>query len=186
MGSAMGDSGPTGSPDSQLDSVAGTRPPHVEARPPVSVLPDWKRDLARKFSPLTALITGMIAVLAVRFAQFHINGTALVSADPELTMAIEAGVAILLSVIVMLMMPFQAVLTKLGYLAGMAIAIVGMHNAVHAAPPVFSLLFSQEWTDQVIAATAPSSIYMRGDTILLALPVSESKEKKMPTVLRLN
>ncbi|MEO0918705.1 MAG: hypothetical protein AAFY31_17295, partial [Pseudomonadota bacterium] len=138
----MSDTGPARSFHSRVNRVADARAPHDERKPEVSVLPDWKRDVARRLSPLIALVTGMGAVLAVRIAQFHINGSALVSDDPGMTMAIEAGVALLLSVIVMLLMPFQSALTKLGYLAGIAIALVAMHNAVHTVPLVFSLLFS--------------------------------------------
>lgn len=186
MSSPMGDTGPARSFESRLNRVADARAPYVESAPEVSVLPDWKRDVTQRLSPLTALIAGMFAVFAVRLAQYHINGTALVSSDPSLTMAVEAGVVILLSVIVMLLIPFKSAFTKLGYLAGIAIALVGMHNAVHAVPPIFSLLFSQSWTADVIAVTEPNSLYVRGDTIVLALPESKNAEKTMPTVLRMN
>lgn len=187
MSSPMGNAGPARSFQSRLNRVADARAPHEANQPDVSVLPNWKRDVAAKLSVPIALLTGTLAVFAVRLGQFHINGVTMISSTPEMTMAIEAGVVILLSVIVMLMMPSKSALVKLAYLAGIAIGLVAMHNAVHTAPPVFSLFFSDQWTTEVLAATEPNSIYFRGQSIpiLPELTASEAEPVK-PTVLRLN
>ena len=187
MSSPMGGAGPARSFQSRLNRVADARGPHDGASTKVSVLPNWKRDLLRKFSLPLAILAGALAVLAVRLGQFHINGVALVSNSPEMTMSIEAGVAVLLSVIVLLLMPFTSVLVKLGYLIGLALGLVAMHNAVHAAPGLFSLGFSPAWTTEVLAATEPNTLYVLGQSIdvIPEMPEKEPEPIK-PTILRLN
>ena len=59
-----------------------------------------------------------------------------------------------------------------------------MHNAVHKFPGTFSLLFSAEWTENVIASTEPNSLFVVDNVIPLALPKEE--EKSLPNVIRLN
>jgi len=186
MSSPMGDAGPARSFKSRLNRVEDVRAPHEAAKPEVSVLPDWKRDVARKLSLPFAIFAGAAAVFAVRLAQFHINGVALVSGTPEMTMAIEAGVALLLSVIVLLMMPLQSALVKIGFLAGLAIGLVAMHNAVHGAPWAFSLAFSSAWTSEVIAATEPKSLYVLGNSFVMPENMGRETEPVKPTILRLN
>ncbi|MEO1537145.1 MAG: hypothetical protein AAFR73_05385 [Pseudomonadota bacterium] len=159
---------------------------HAPAQAPVSVLPDWKKDVAAKVSVPFALLLGIVVIFFVRLAQFHINGNALITSAPDKTMAIEAGVALLLSVIVMLMMPTTSALAKLGYLVGLGIGLVFMHNAVHSMPTVFSLAFSSEWTESVVAMTEPSSVLFRGESIPIVLPTTGEEENVKPTVLRLN
>lgn len=186
MSSPMGNAGPARSFESRVNRVAGARAPHEASKQEVSVLPDWKREVLGKLSLPFAILAGAIAVFAVRLAQFHINGTALVSNTPEMTMAVEAGVVILLSVIVMLMMPSKTALVKLGYLAGITVGLVAMHNAVHNAPALFSLAFSPGWTAEVLAATEPNSLYFRGESIAVIPEIAADEESVMPTVLRLN
>lgn len=187
MSSPMGDAGPARSFQSRLNRVADARGPHEAEMPEVSVLPNWKREVAIKLSVPIALLSGVVAVLAVRLAQFHINGVALVSSTPEMTMATEAGVAVLLSVIVMLMMPFKSALVKIAYLTGIAIGLVTMHNAVHSVPALFSLAFSDQWTSEVIAATEPNTVYFLGEsTPLIPEIAGGDKEPVKPTILRLN
>jgi hypothetical protein len=62
-----------------------------------------------------------------------------------------------------------------------------MHNAVHAAPALFSLLFSPVWAAEVTAGTEPRSILIRGEVIPLTAPLEDEEEEKvLPTILRLD
>ena len=185
MSSPMGDTGPSRSFQSRLNRVENARGP-FDANSDVSVLPDWKRDVAAKAAAPFALVLGFCAVLAVRLGQFHINGSALISATPDQTMAIEAGIVLLFSVLFMLLMPHTRALVKVSYLAGVVVAILGMHNLVHGAKPVFSLAFSPAWSEMVVASTEPNSLLFRGQSIPLMPEIEEKKETVKPTILRLN
>ncbi|MEM6386528.1 MAG: hypothetical protein AAF718_09865 [Pseudomonadota bacterium] len=185
MSSPMGGTGPSRSFESRVNRVADARETDG-VRKEVSVLPDWKREVSRKLGIPIAMLFGAIAVLAVRIAQYHINGVALLSDAPDTTMAVEAGVVILLSVIVMLMMPATSAFAKLGYLVGVAICLVTMHNAVHIVPEAFSLAFSSEWSNQITAMTQPNSVLFRGESIPLLPEIAQTQDRTKPTVLRLN
>jgi len=41
---------------------------------------------------------------------------------------------------------------------GMVVAVFTMHMAVHAAPALFALVFSESWVAQVIRITDPTKI----------------------------
>ena len=150
----------------------------------VELLPNWKRDVYRKSGMLIALVVGMLMVVAVRAIRFHASGTALISDKPEITTAIEAGGAVVLSFLVFLLFPFRGLKYVILLLVGIGISVTTMHNVVHSKPDVFSMLFSPDWTARVVAETEPNSLYFLGKTTPL---VPEKKEeKKMPTVRRLN
>lgn len=184
MSSPMGQTGADRSFKSRVNRVEVAGAPFEQARAEISVLPDWKRDVAQKLEIPMAFLLGAIAVLIVRLIQFHQNGTALISATPDRTMAIEASAAVVLCIVAFLVLPFRGLPSLLAQFAGIAATIVLMHNVVHSAPGVFSLAFSPTWTEKVLASTEAKSIYFRGETIPIAPP--SSAEKKMPTVLRLN
>lgn len=184
MSSPMGQAGTDRSFKSRVNRVEAAGAPYEQSRAQVSVLPDWKREVAQKLELPMAFLLGAIAVFAVRLLLFHQNGTALISATPDRTMAVEASAAIVLCIVAFLVLPFRGLSSLLAHFTGVAATIVLMHNVVHGAPAVFSLAFSPTWTEEVLATTEAKSIYFRGETIPIAPP--SSAEKKMPTVLRLN
>ena len=109
---------------------------------------------------LTAILIGCLAVFAVRLALFHLTGSALIGFDPVITMALEMGTAIALSFLIFIFLPFEGLAARMGQITGVVIMMTLMHNAVHAAPGLFGTLFSKDWTESVIAATEPKSIYI--------------------------
>ena len=50
---------------------------------------------------------------------------------------------------------------------GIAIMLVAMHNLVWMMPEEFAMLYGQGYVDQVLTTTAPTSIFIRGETILI-------------------
>lgn len=219
-------SGPMGgTPDKgfqdRLARMQERRAPIEAARPHVDVLPDWKANVRYPASLVGLAFLGMFAVFFARYARFHLMGDTLSGESADFTMIIDAGLAALAAFMI-----FGAIgLTtrdssrsenqspfslqglgdnpmKLALVVGIAIMIGTMHNMVHKAPGVFSIIFSQEWTDDVIAYSAPGSIYYRGNYYvlfpeeevvveedvapaeLIEVPV-EPEEKVLPKVRRL-
>lgn len=162
---------------------------HVEAAPrggmypEVDLLPNWKRNIAAKSGWIAALSVGAVSVLIVRLVQYHYTGEALIGGSPAITMAVEAGGAIVLSFLAFLLFPYRGLKYVLLLVLGVMGSATAMHNAVHAEPGFFSLLFSEEWTAGVMEATTPNSLYVLGTVIELS---PEEEEKVLPTVLRLN
>lgn len=187
MSSPMGEAGPARSFQSRLNRVERARAPSEARKPAVSVLPDWKRDLARKSGIPAAILCGMVSVLVVRVIAFHTTGNAMISSTPDLTMALETAAAIALGLLFFTFLPFRGLATKLAQIAAVAVTITAMHNAVHAAPGLFSLLFSPVWAAEVTAGTEPRSILIRGEVIPLTAPLEDEEEEKvLPTILRLD
>ena len=178
-------SGPMAGPNQgfqdRLNRVAEIRAPYEAAKPEVSVLPDWKKDVAAKSGFLIAPLIGVLAVLLVRIGAFHTTGVAMVSDTPDATLAIEVGGAALISAAILLLTRYKWMTTMPVALAGIAVMAVFMHNSVHSMPSLYSLAFSTNWTEQVIEATEPKSVYFRGEVI----PLSAPDEKKAPTIRRL-
>ena len=181
MSSPVGDTGPARSFESRLNRVEDARAPHEDGKPEVSVLPDWRRDVAANSGILVAVLIGLLAVLAVRVGLFHFTGTAMLSDTPDITLVLEAGAASILAVAVLMFFPFNGLKFKLVELAAVAVMITAMHNLVHTVPGVFSLAFSPEWTANVLAQTEPKSILLRGEVIPLT-----TEEKVLPIVRRMN
>lgn len=179
MNSPIGDPGQVNTVGNRVESDRATASPKPR-RPEVSVLPDWKRELARKSGIPLAMLMGLLAVLAVRLGFYHYTGEAMLSDDPDLTMATETGAALIVAAAVFLVFPFDGVKYKMAQALAVVIAITGMHNLVHSAPGVFSLMFSPEWTAEVVDSTQPASVLFRGETTVLA-----ARERSMPTIRRL-
>ena len=216
-------SGPgTGTPDSgfkdRLNRMQERRAPIEAARPQVDVLPDWKENVRYPATLVGMAVLGMFAVFVVRYVRFHLMGGTLAGNDADITMIIDAGLAgvaafIIYSAVGLTMRDANRAergsmfsLNNLGdnpvkaaLVVGIAIMIGTMHNMVHSAPGLFGALFSEEWTEDVVAFSEPGSIYFRGNYFTV-LPQSEatiaddtapsgsgeaSEEKALPKVLRL-
>lgn len=161
--------------------------PRGGVHPHVDLLPNWKFEVAARSGWIVALAIGALAVLAVRVGLFRYTGSALISDTPAITTAVEAGGAVVLSFLAFLLVPYRGAKYVFLLLVGIAISMTTMHNAVHRAPTAFSLMFSKNWTDNVIASVETPSLYLVGQVIPLVPPEEEVEEVKvLPPVLRLN
>ncbi|NNE88205.1 MAG: hypothetical protein HKN27_09025 [Silicimonas sp.] len=166
----------------RLNRVAEVREPREAARQPVSVLPDWKAAFVGPVGIGLAVLVGMLSVVAVRIAFFHINGAAMIGANPNVMMAMEAAAALFASFLVFLILPYKGAMYNFLQFLGVVVMISMMHNLVHKAPGVFSLAFSPQWTQTVTTVTEPNSFFVRGQSVPF---IKEPKaEKTMPKVRR--
>lgn len=161
----------------RLNRVAERRAPHEAERPEIEVLPDWKENARGPAGILAAILVGILAVVIVRIARFHVMGVALVSDSPDLTLAIEMAASLLLSFMIFLLLPWKGIQYRFLQFAGVALMALTMHNMVHSAPGLFRLAFSPEWTDRVLAETEPSSMYVRGHSVPFAGKIKEEEEE---------
>lgn len=149
----------------RLNRVAERRAPHEAARPQIDVLPDWKENARGPAGIAAALLAGILAVVIVRLARFHVMGVALVSDSPDITLAVEMGASLLLSFLIFLFLPWKGIQYRFLQFGGVALMTLTMHNMVHSSPGLFRLAFSPDWTDRVLAQTEPGSMYVRGHSI---------------------
>ncbi|NNE80119.1 MAG: hypothetical protein HKN18_07580 [Silicimonas sp.] len=173
---------PDNSFQNRLNKVAEARAPIEAAKPQVEVIPDWKENFKYPATIVAAALVGMLAVFVARYARFHLMGGSLAGEDADITMMIDGAIGIACSFVLFSALRFRGAEFKAAQTFGILAMIMIMHNFVHAAPKAFNLVFSEEWTNQVIAMTEPGSILFRGASFV----VIEPKEEKptIPTVRR--
>jgi hypothetical protein len=176
-----------GTPDKgfhdRLNRMAERRAPIDAAKPKIEVLPDWRASVALPASLVAAVICGMIAVVVARFARFHLLGGSLAGDNPDMSMLMDAGIAIAFSFIVFMLLRFEGHALKGAQVVGVFLMLGIMQNVVHSAPWAFNLLFSEEWTTEVTTASEPNSLYFRGTFFALSPAEEESEEELEAPVL---
>ena len=115
-----------------------------------------------------ALVVGALATMAARFFQFHVLGLPAIWPDSDAQMFSDLVIAGLLLVAVRRIIILHSGAHVTVMMLGAWLALVGMHNAVHAAPRPFVAVFSQPWVAQVTRSTSPGSLLVRGTSIRLA------------------
>lgn len=117
--------------------------------------------LTQFLSYVIAFGMGVIAAMIARALRFQIAGDAVpLSGDMDLVLDVifSVAVAFLLREAVSL----SAVKRMGAQFAGILLAIMTMHNAVHQMPDLFSSLFSPSWVEHVTTTTEPGTLYFRG------------------------
>lgn len=119
------------------------------------------------FGGMFSVVFGAMALGIALYLRFSLTGQAGSLDNPDLFMAQNGGVALVLAVFCgyMVKMPMlkYAPICAVGVLAG----LVGYHNLVHVYPTEFAQMFSAMWVEQVVTATSPHSIIWRGETFIL-------------------
>lgn len=168
---------PTGTPNNafqdRLNRVAEARAPIEAAKPEISVIPDWKENFKYPGAIVGSAIVGMLAVFVARYVRFQLLGGSLAGDDADITMMIDAGIGAACGFLLFAMLRFEGKEFKAAQTFGIFAMIMVMHNFVHYMPGVFSTVFSEEWTDEVIAYTEPNSILFRGVSFVMVEPASE-------------
>ena len=158
----------------RLNRVAEARAPIEAAKPQVDLTPDWKTNIRYPLSLIAAAVVGMLAVFLARYARFHLTGGGFDDMDPDMTMIVDGGLAAGCSFLLFGLLRFEGAEYKLAQTVGIVIMVCIMHNFVHMAPAAFDVMFSPEWTDEVIAYTDPKSILFRG--VSFALNPEEARQ----------
>ncbi|MDD9923154.1 MAG: hypothetical protein OXQ92_12895 [Boseongicola sp.] len=164
----------------RLARVAEKREPIEAAKPYVQAVPDWKQNAKYPAALVAAAALGMLAVFAARYVRFHLFGGTMAGDDPDFTMIIDAGIAMACAFALFAMLRFSDKSMKTAQTFGIVFMIGVMHNMVHVAPGLFSTLFSEEWTEDIIAYSEPGSIYFRGNYFKV-IEDKEVAEAAVPT-----
>lgn len=169
---------PDGSFQERLAKVRERQAPEFAARPAVEVLPDWRENISGPAGYALAFLCGCLAVFLVRLIRFHAMGMAITGPNADLVLGIETFGALTISFVLFMFLPWKGYQYKLVQFSGVALIIATMHNAVHSTPTLFSLMFSEEWTEEILAETVPNSVYVRGQSIPFSgkLPETETQD----------
>ena len=180
---------PDGGFQDRLTRVADRRAPIDAAKPHVDVLPDWKADIKQPVTLVAAVVLGMLAVFIVRLLRVHLMGGTLAGDNADITMIIDGGIAIAGAFLVFHLLRIKGLKFKAAQTIGIVTMIGLMHNFVHAAPGAFGLLFSDEWSEDIVEYSEPGSIYFRGMFFTVLPPEEEVAEEpetpELPKVRRM-
>lgn len=111
---------------------------------------------------VVALIMGAVAVTLAQYLRFTFAGPETFSGAPWLGIVADSGFAIAILFLLREMVSLSALRHPAMQCAGILIGVVAMHNAVHAAPDLFSGLLSQEWVQFVTATTERNTVGIEG------------------------
>ena len=177
---------PSGTPNAgfqdRLNRVAEARAPIDAAKPQVSVIPDWKENIRYPAKLVGCALVGMMAVFVARYVRFHMMGGTLAGEDADITMLIDGGIGAACGFLLFAILRFDGKEYKAAQTFGIVAMVMVMHNLVHYMPGVFNTLFSETWTEDVIAYTEPNSILFRGNSFVLY--ETESQVAEAPAVRR--
>ena len=117
-------------------------------------------------SMLFSVILGCFALVAARYIRFELAGVADTGTDPATLAAMDAGLAAMIVFFVGGVLKHKTLRHMMAQVVGITAMMVTMHNLVWLFPAEFAQAFSQDYVEQVTAATAPLSIYFNGETIV--------------------
>lgn len=113
---------------------------------------------------LMAMILGALCLIVARYLQI-----AFLDIKPSVPNALifELGMAGVMAFTIGGIVRQKSFKHMVGHMAGAALAAMTMHNAVWLAPDQFAMVFSQDFVDQILAATDPMSLNIAGTSITI-------------------
>lgn len=130
-------------------------------------LPSIRGTVGIPASIVFAFLLGMLAVLITRYARYSMTGSTLTGEDADITMAIDAGLALAIGFVLKLLFRLTGKVQETAKTLGVFAMICAMHNLVHSWPGAFEIAFSPEWVTEVIETTEPNSILFRGESFVV-------------------
>lgn len=126
-------------------------------------VPRWTIDLGRALSVLGAGLIGFAAVPLSRFAMFQSRGLGNPVDNPHLVMATDGIFAFCIAFFLVRMMLIASTKAHMiSQVAGIWLALVTMHNFVHAQPDLWAKAFSPKWVQVMKDTTEPGTIFIFG------------------------
>ncbi len=118
---------------------------------------------------MMCILLGAAMLMAARYVRFTYLGIEEGGPAADTLMMIDFGMAAMAMFILGGMIGQKTLKHMTAQVMGIGAMMVLMHNLVWLAPAEFAQVYGQDYVNQVQATTAPTSIYLRGETILIPL-----------------
>lgn len=131
----------------------------------VGRMPSTRDPLARMtpvLSVFLAVALGVLAVFVSQFILFQLDETPFSHLSTDVALIADFAFAIAVAFLLREALSLSAVKQMGAQFAGITLAMLTMHNVVHAIPEPLERLFSPEWVAHVQATTVPHSLHFRG------------------------
>jgi len=147
---------------SYLDLETGMKIPKRVGRD--QVLANGKTPPATITGMLMAMILGALCLIVARYLQITF-----LDIKPSVPHALlfELGMAAVMAFAIGGFVRQKTFKHMVSHLAGAALAAMTMHNAVWVAPEYFAMVFSQDFVEQILAATDPMSLNIAGNSFTI-------------------
>lgn len=152
-----------------VDPETGTFVPKHVSRKSIKQAAAKRRVKASFGGVMMCLLMGITALVAARWVRWEYLAIEEANSKADTLMMIDFGIAALATFVIGGMLGQKTIKHMLAQVAGIAFALVTMHNLVWMLPDQFSLVFGQAYVDQVRATTAPNSIYLGDESIPVPL-----------------
>jgi hypothetical protein len=145
-----------------LDPETGMKIPKRVGRNQISA--NGKTPPATSFGLIMGMILGVLCLMVARYLQI-----AFLDIKPSVpnALAVELAMSGVLAFTIGGFVRQKTFKHMIAQMAGAALAAVTMHNAVWVAPDQFAMVFSQDFVDQILAATDPMSLNIAGNSITI-------------------
>lgn len=121
-------------------------------------------------SLILAAALGVVAVIAVRLAFFHLMDASPAEQITAKDIALTAGLGFAAAFVAAQWIGLSSKLQTLGLLAGLAVALTGFHNLFHWAPSPMASAFSPEYASGIIAMAGPNTAHLAGEVYAIPTP----------------
>ncbi|MEM5468110.1 hypothetical protein [Celeribacter marinus] len=118
--------------------------------------------IAPYLSVVLAFAMGGLAAIIALFVRFQLAGEVTSPLSPDVELTLDIVFAIAIAFMLREVVSLSAVKRMGAQFAGILLAIVTMHNVVHAMPEPFERLFSPAWVSNVQATTDAGTLQFRG------------------------
>lgn len=126
--------------------------------------------LTYPLSLILAAALGILAVIAVRLAFFHLAGATPAEQITAKEIALTVGLGFAGAFVAAQMLGLSARLQTLLLISGVAMAITGFHNLFHWAPTAMAAAFSPEYASTITAMAGPNTAQLAGEVYAIAVP----------------
>ncbi|WP_417258802.1 hypothetical protein [Celeribacter sp.] len=126
----------------------------------------WRQDPVAAVAPflsvLLAFSMGWMAAIIALFLRFQLSGQSGSTLHPDIDLTLNIVLAIAVAFLLREVLSLSAVKRMGAQFAGILLAIMTMHNVVHAMPTPFARLFSPAWVTNVQSTTEAGTLQFRG------------------------
>jgi hypothetical protein len=130
-----------------------------QARMPVSA---QKADEIVSITTLTmAFVTGIVAYGAALYLRFFVLGISAEGSYSDVVLVANGLCAVAIAVLIGQLLRLSGLSHLTAQSLGVIAALCLMHNIVHQAPEISDMLFSPQWTAQIVSSTEPLSLQFR-------------------------
>ncbi len=152
-----------------VDGETGTFIPKRVNKQQIKQAVKKRQEKATFGGAVLAMLLGALALMVARYVRWNYLAIDEGSTAADTLMMMDFGMAAIAIFLLGGVIGQKSLTHMVAQVAGIAVMLVTMHNLIWLLPEEFAQVYGQDYVNQVQAVTAPQSIYLRGETIVIPL-----------------